>query len=78
MKKLICKMCKRDLTECAVAFKDVAELKHAHTVAHVQDLMRDMQLVCRVVAKGGKPISACTDLAKDIMLRVEVIEGGLF
>lgn len=78
MEKLVCKLCKRDLQFCAAAFRDSAELKHAHTVAHLQDLVRDMLKVCTCTAKNGWVGQTEVELSQDILLRQEVIEGGLF
>jgi len=48
-------------------------------MAHLKDLVRDMHKVCKRVVDGvdllQKPDE---DLAKDVMLRTEIIEGGLF
>lgn len=78
MEKLVCKLCKRDLQFCAAAFRDTAELKHAHTVAHLQDVVRDMKVVCRHVAVVGWADHEMAVLAQKVLGEIEIIDGGLF
>jgi len=77
--KYVCKLCKRDFTETHHVCSSDVEFVRAHTMAHLKDLVRDMHKVCKRVVDGvdllQKPDE---DLAKDVMLRTEIIEGGLF
>ena len=73
-----CKLCKRDMSHCGVAFGTVGELQRAHTIAHLQDLVRDMLKVCTCVAKNGWVGRDEVSLSEDILLRSEIIDGGIF
>ena len=75
---LTCKLCKRDMTQFGLAFNTVYELKDAHTLAHLKDLVRDMQKVCTCAAKNGWVDRNEASSSEDILLRAELIEGGLF
>ena len=76
--ELVCKLCKRDFEKTLLVFRSPEELKRAHTVAHLQDLVRDMLKVCTCAAKNGSVGRDEVALAEDILLRQEVIDGGLF
>ena len=75
---LVCKICKRDLTDAAKAFRTEGEVKHAHTVAHLQDVMRDMKSVCVRVAVVGWACHETALLAQKALGELETIDGGLF
>jgi hypothetical protein len=75
---LTCKLCKRDLSEFKAGWRNEADMRKAHTTAHLQDLVRDMHRICAVIAKAESVSMAGIDLAKDILLRSEIIDGGLF
>ena len=75
---LVCKLCKRDLTEAAKVFRTVEEVTHTHTIAHLQDLVQDMLRVCTRAATVGWVGREEVALSEDILLRHEIIDGGLF
>ena len=77
-KDLTCKLCKRDLSAFVPAFRSAAELRQVHTTAHLQDLVRDMHKVCTCAAKNGWVGRHEVSLSEDILLRLEIIDGGLF
>ena len=76
--KYVCKLCKRDFTETHRVCSSDVEFVRAHTMAHLKDLVRDMHKVCKRVVDVGWVGKTHEDLAKDVMLRTEIIEGGLF
>lgn len=77
-KKLICKLCKKDLTAAIPVFRSARELMDLHQAAHFRDVITDMTLVCDRVVKVGWVDRDIVSLAKDIVLRAELIKEGLF
>lgn len=75
---LVCKICKRDLTDAAKAFRSPAEAQHAHTTAHLRDVVEDMRVVCTHLAVVGWVDREMTLLAQKALGELQIINRGLF